>query len=83
MRADREPASSTNKQYRRWRVTAQSAWKKPMASIVAACMRKNRRHVMPVCRFGAGEIFSVLRIRRIAEALTRCPGLSSSPWIRW
>jgi hypothetical protein len=38
---------------------------------------------MSVCRFDAGGIFSVLRTRRIVEALTRCPCLSSSPWIRW
>ena len=33
--------------------------------------------------FGAGGIFSALRTRRIVEALTRWPSLSSSPWIRW
>ena len=36
-----------------------------------------------MCRFGAGGIFSALRTRRIVEALTRWPSLSSSPWIRW
>src|ERR1019366_2632019 len=44
----------TNRQYRRWRVTAQSTWNKPVASIVAACARRNCRHVVPVWRFGAG-----------------------------
>ena len=34
-------------------------------------------------RFGAGGIFSALRTRRIVEALTLWPSLSSSPWIRW
>ena len=34
-------------------------------------------------RFGAGGIFRVLRTRRMVEALTRWPSLSSSPWIRW
>jgi hypothetical protein len=32
----REPTSITNRQYRRWRVTAQSTWKKSVPSIVAA-----------------------------------------------
>jgi hypothetical protein len=36
-----------------------------------------------VCRFGAGGIFRVLRTRRMVEALTRWPSLSSSPRIRW
>src|ERR1039457_311589 len=44
----------TSRQYRRWRVTAQSTWKKSVASIVAACARRNCRHVVSVCRFGAG-----------------------------
>ena len=73
----------TKKQYRRWRVTAQSTWKKSVASIVAACAYRNCRHVVSVCRFGAGGIFSALRMRRIVDALTRWPSLSSSPWIRW
>jgi hypothetical protein len=46
----------TNRQYRRWRVTAQSTWKKSAASIVAAWARRNCRHVVSVCRFGAGGI---------------------------
>src|SRR6266404_5477276 len=50
----------TNKTYRRWRVTAQSAWKKPVARIVAACAHRNCRHVASVCRFGAGGIFGAL-----------------------
>ena len=61
----------TNKQYRRWRVTAQSTWKKSVASIVAACACRNCRHVVSVYRFGAGGIFSALRTPRIVEALTR------------
>ena len=73
----------TNKQYSRRSVTAQSTWKKSAASIVAACACRNCRHVVSVCRFGAGGIFSALRTRRIVEALTRWPSLSSSPWIRW
>jgi hypothetical protein len=58
-------------------------WKKSVASIVAACACRNCRQVVPVCRFGAGGILSALRTRRIVEALTRWPSLSSSPWIRW
>ena len=61
----------TNRQYRRWRVTAQSTWKKSVASIVAAWVRRNFRHVVSVCRCGAGGIFSALKTRRIVEALTR------------
>ena len=73
----------TNRQYGRWGVTAQSTWKKSVASIVAAWGCRNLRHVVSVCRSGAGGIFWVLRTRRMAEALTRWPSLSSSPWIRW
>jgi hypothetical protein len=77
----REPISITKKQYRRCRVTAQSTWKKSVASIVAACARRKFRHVVSVRRRGAGGIFSALRTRRIVDALTRWPTLSSSPWI--
>jgi hypothetical protein len=51
----RLPASMMNRQYRRWRVTAQSTWKKSVASIVAAWVCRNFRQVVPVCRSGAGE----------------------------
>ena len=61
--------------------TAQSTWKKSVASIVAACVCRNCRHVVSVCRLGAGGIFRALRIRRMVDALTRWPSLSSSPWI--
>ena len=61
----------------------QSTWKKSVASIVAAWAFRNRRHVVSVCRFGAGGIRRALRIRRIVEAPARWPGLSSSPWIHW
>ena len=71
----------TNRQYRRRRVTAQSTWKKSVASIVDACARRNFRHVVSVFRCGAGGIFSSLRTRRIVDALTRWPSFSSSPWI--
>jgi hypothetical protein len=46
----REPISITKKQYRRCRVTAQSASKKSVASIVAACARRNCRHVVSARR---------------------------------
>jgi hypothetical protein len=47
----------TNRQYRRCTVTAQSTWKKSVASIVDAWARRNCRHVVSVCRFGAeGDI---------------------------
>jgi hypothetical protein len=73
----------TTRQYRRCRVIARSGWKKPVASIVAACGGRNGRPVVPVRRCGAGGIFKALRTRRMAGALTRWPSLSSSPWIRW
>ena len=73
----------TNKQYRRRRVTAQSTWKKSVASIVEACVCRNFRHLVSVYRWGAGGIFGALRTRRIVDALTRWPSLSSSPWICW
>ena len=73
----------TNRQYRRRRVTAQSTWKKSVASIVDAWACRNVRQLAPVCRFGADGIFRALRTRRIVDALTRWPSLSSSPWIRW
>ena len=73
----------TNRQQSRRRVTAQSTWKKSVASIVVAWACRNCRQLVSVCRLGAGGIFRVLRTRRIVEALTRWPSLSSSPWIRW
>jgi hypothetical protein len=60
----------TTKQDRRWRVTAQSTWKKSVASIVAACAGRNCRQDVPVCRFGAGGIVSAVRTRRIVDAPT-------------
>jgi len=77
----RLPISMTNRQYRRCRVTAQSTWKKSAASMVAACACRNWRQVVLVCRFGAGGIFRALRTRRIVDAPTRWPSLSSPPWI--
>src|SRR6266516_7343484 len=47
----------TNRQYRRRRVTAQSTWKKSVASIVDAWACRNVRQLASVCRFGAGGIF--------------------------
>ena len=66
----RLPTSMTNRQYRRWRVTAQCTWKKPVAS--SRCLAcRNCRQVVSVRRSGAGGIFRAMRIRRIVEALTR------------
>jgi hypothetical protein len=39
------------------------------------------RQVVPVRRLGAGGIFNAFRTRRIVDASTRWPALSSSPWI--
>jgi hypothetical protein len=72
----------TNRQYRRRRVTAQSTWKKSVASIVDAWVCWNCSQVASVRRLGAGGIFRALRTRRIVDAPTRWPSLSSSPWIR-
>ena len=47
----------TNRQYRRCRVTAQSTWKKSVASIVNAWVCRNWSQVVSVCRFGPGGIF--------------------------
>jgi hypothetical protein len=68
------------RQYRRWRVTAQSLWKKSVASIVDAWACRNFRHVVSERRSGAGGIFRAVRTRRIVDAPTRWPSLSSSPW---
>jgi len=73
----------TNKQCRRCSVTAQSMWKKSVASMVAAWACRNCRQLMSVWRFGAGGIRRARRTRRMVDALTRWPSLSSSPWIRW
>jgi hypothetical protein len=45
--------------------------------------RRNCRQVVSVQRAGAGGIRSRWRTRRIVEAPTRWPSLSSSPWILW
>ena len=49
--------------------------------IVAACARRTCRQAVSVCRLGAGGVLSALRTRRMVDALTGCPTLSSSPWI--
>ena len=83
MCTQRPPTSITNRQYKRSRVTAQSMWKKSTASNVAACAWRNCRQLVSVHRLGAGGIRSARRTRRIVDAPTRWPSLSSSPWIRW
>jgi len=50
--------------------------------MVGAWVCRNCGQVASVWRFGAGGIFRALRTRRIVDAPTRWPGLSSSPWIR-
>jgi hypothetical protein len=72
-----------NRHYRRCRVTAQSMWKKSVASLVAAWVCGNFRHVVSLRRCGAGGMVNVLGTRRMVDALTRWPSLGSSPWIRW
>jgi hypothetical protein len=73
----------TNRQYRRCSVSAQPTWQKSAAGMVAAWVCGNCRQVVSVCRSGAGGIRRAWRTRRIVDALTRKPGLSNSPWIRW
>ena len=46
-----------------------------------ACVRRKCRQLVSVCRTGAGGIRWRFRIRRIVEAPTRWPSVSSSPWI--
>ena len=46
-----------------------------------AWVRRNCRQLVSVCRTGAGGMRWRFRIRRIVEAPTRWPSLSSSPWI--
>ena len=55
----------TNRQYRRWSVSAQSMWKKSVASVVAAWAWRNCRQLMSVCRFGAGGVRRDRRTRRM------------------
>jgi hypothetical protein len=45
-----------NRQYRRWKVTAQSTWKKSVASIVASCARGNFRHGVGVALGRRGDL---------------------------
>ena len=49
--------------------------------MVDAWVCRNCRQVVSARRLGAGWIFRALRTRRIVDAPTRCPSLSSSPWI--
>ena len=58
----------------------ESTWKKSTASMLAAWVRRNCRQLLSVRRDGAGGMRWRLRIRRIVEAPTRWPSLSSSPW---
>jgi hypothetical protein len=58
-----------------------ASWKKSTASVVVACVRRNCRHVVSVCRDGAEDIRRSLRIRRVVDAPTRWSSLSSSPGI--
>jgi hypothetical protein len=41
-----------------------------IASLIADWVCRNCRHVMSVCRSGAGGIFSAFRTRRIVDAPT-------------
>ena len=55
---------------------------KSTASMVVAWVRRNCRQLVSLRRDGAGRIRWRCRIRRIVEAPTRWPSLSSSPWSR-
>ena len=67
----RELTSVTDRQYGRCSVTAQSAWEKPVASVVAAWVCRDFRQVAPVRRCGAGGIFSAPGTRPVVDALSR------------
>jgi hypothetical protein len=54
----------------RFRVVAQSTWKKSTASMVEACTRRNRRHDVSLARSGAGGIRRSFRILRMVGAPT-------------
>ena len=70
----------TNRQYRRCRVTAQSTWKKSVASIVDACVCRNVRHVVSERRSGAGGVL-LARCRRArpGASLARCAAPLPAP----
>ena len=63
-----DPASMRNRQYRRCSGTAQSTWKKPVASIADAWACRNCSQVVSARRLGAGGIFRALRIRPMADS---------------
>jgi hypothetical protein len=52
---DRDTVLGTHSTEIRFRVIAQSTWKKSTAGMVEACARRNRRHDVPVARSGAGS----------------------------
>ena len=76
----RVSSSMTNATYSRVSVTAQSTWKKSVASKVVAWARRKVRHVSSWC--AGGGIRCERRILRMVEAATRCPSRRSSPWMR-
>jgi hypothetical protein len=53
----------------------------PTWGMLVACVRRNCRQLVSVGRASAGGIRRRRRIRRIVEAPTRWPSLSSSPSI--
>src|SRR6266536_2734931 len=61
----------------------QSTWEESAPSMVAACVCRNCRQVVSVCRPSVGGFFCAVRTRRIVDTLTRWPSFSSSPWTRW
>ena len=68
----------TNRQYSRCRVIAQSAWKKSVASIVAAWVCRNCRQVASVCRCGAGGIQPAAQREQDGEEPNRPTGMSGA-----
>jgi hypothetical protein len=72
------PPPSCGQRERRWHTAPGEP-----GGIPERTARRNCRHVVSVRRFGAEGISSALRMRRMVDALTLRPSLSSSPWIRW
>jgi hypothetical protein len=68
-----EPTSITNRQNKRWSVTAQSTWKKSAASMVVARARRNCRHVVSRVPFRRWGVLRRLPGRRQAAAAPSLP----------
>jgi hypothetical protein len=73
-------SSMTKEAWRRWTVTV-SIWKKSVARIAVAWVRRKVRQAGPVSRVGGGGIRWARRTLRMVAAATWWPNWCSSPWI--